>query len=159
MSNYHQSKEVQLSRSESATYMTDFYLNAESDDDEDDTNQQGSSKSSSHLMAIDLCLKYGSDKTTVMTTSGQENEEYNPLTFWKKKHTSYPILAKVAARVFSVPATSAAVEREFSLADNIVTQKRARLSPDTVNDIVFNHALTKLKERYNGSKNNEIIVL
>jgi hypothetical protein len=58
-----------------------------------------------------------------------------------------------------VPATSAAVEREFSLADNIVTQKRARLSPDTVNDIVFNHALTKLKERYNGSKNNEIIVL
>ena len=34
---------------------------------------------------------------------------------------SYPALAKVAARVFSVPATSAAVERQFSFTGDIIT--------------------------------------
>ncbi|CAM4851169.1 unnamed protein product [Rotaria magnacalcarata] len=55
-------------------------------------------------------------------------------------HSSYPALSKIAARIFSVPASSAAVEREFSLAGNIITQKRSKLSPDVVNDMVFNHS-------------------
>ncbi|CAF1230016.1 unnamed protein product [Rotaria sordida] len=42
-------------------------------------------------------------------------------------------------RVLAVPATSAPVEREFSFTDNTITQKRSKLSPDSVNDIVFNH--------------------
>ena len=135
-------KIVSLLRSNSVNYMTDFYLNAESDDD-DYINQQTSSKSSSHAMEIDLYIKHGSDKTTISTSSQQQGQEYNSLLFWKTKYISYPILTKVVARVFSVLATSAAVEREFSLAGNIITQKRAKLSPDTVNDIVFNNAFTK----------------
>jgi hypothetical protein len=70
-------------------------------------------------------------------------------------HSSYPVLSKVAARVLAVPATSAAVEREFSLAGNIITQKRSKLSPDAVNDMVFNHSYKKYKHRFdhtNGSK-------
>ncbi|CAF3321152.1 unnamed protein product [Rotaria socialis] len=55
-------------------------------------------------------------------------------------HSTYPPLSKVAARIFSVPASSVAIEREFSLAGNLITQKRAKLSPDVVNDIVFNHS-------------------
>ncbi|CAF4063000.1 unnamed protein product [Rotaria sordida] len=42
-------------------------------------------------------------------------------------------------RVLAVPATSAAVEREFSFTDNTITQKRSKLPSDTGNDIVFNH--------------------
>jgi hypothetical protein len=42
-----------------------------------------------------------------------------------------------------VPATSAAVEREFSLAGNIITKKRSRLSPETVNDIIFQNSFEK----------------
>jgi hypothetical protein len=37
------------------------------------------------------------------------------------------------------------VEREFSLAGNIITKKRSRLSPETVNDIIFLNSF----ERYN----------
>ncbi|CAF1070392.1 unnamed protein product [Rotaria sordida] len=50
-------------------------------------------------------------------------------------HTVTP----TTVRVLAVPATSAAVEREFSFTDNTITQKRSKLPSDTGNDIVFNH--------------------
>ncbi len=40
----------------------------------------------------------------------------NPLSFWKLKENEYPILAQIAKKLFSVPATSAPVERVFSQA-------------------------------------------
>ena len=73
-----------------------------------------------------------------MTNSDQEDEEYCLLSFLKKKHASYPILVKATARVLAVPATNAAVEREFSFTDNTITQKRSKLLLDSGNDIVFN---------------------
>lgn len=127
-----------------SSYMTAFYMNEEYDDDEN-SGTNSSSKAAAHLIEIDMYLKYGVDQTTTVEP-GDENAEYNPLSFWKKKHTSYPVLAKVAARILAVPATSAAVEREFSFTGNIITQKRARLSPDTVNDIVFNHSYNLYKK-------------
>ncbi len=65
----------------------------------------------------------------------------------EKKHTSYLVLGKVAARIFLVPATNVAVERELSFAGNIATKKCVKLSPEIVNDVVFNHPLTKYKQR------------
>jgi hypothetical protein len=150
-------RQVRLSRTTSTTYMTDFYINAENDDKDSDA-QEPSSRSSSHAMEIDLYLKFGSDKT-VSEVNGDKIDEYNPLSFWKKKHASYPVLAKVAARVFAVPATSAAVEREFSFSGNIITQKRSRLSPDTVNDMVFNHSYKIYKEKFGNSKTWDLIEL
>ncbi len=38
-----------------------------------------------------------------------------------------------------MPATSASVERLFSVADQVVTAKRARLDPSTVTLLVFLH--------------------
>jgi hypothetical protein len=105
-----------------------------------------------------LYLKHGSDKTT-SEINDDRVEEYNPLSFWKKRYTSYPVLAKVAARVFAVPATSAAVEREFSFSGNIITQKRSKLSPDTVNDIVFNHSYKIYKQKVGINKMCELIEL
>ena len=70
----------------------------------------------------------------------------------ENKYISYPILTKVVARVFSVLATSAAVERKLNIEGNIITQKWTKLSPDTVNDIVFNYPLTKYKQKYNNPK-------
>ena len=43
----------------------------------------------------------------------------NPLSFWKLKEHEYPILAQIARKLFSVPATSAPVERVFSQAGKI----------------------------------------
>ncbi|CAF4268642.1 unnamed protein product, partial [Rotaria sordida] len=55
-------KSVSLSTNGLFLNVTDFYLNVEFDD-EDHANQYGSSKSSSHMIQIDLYLKYGADKT------------------------------------------------------------------------------------------------
>ena len=38
----------------------------------------------------------------------------NPLEFWKENRTVYPILARVARKIHCIPATSTAVERQFS---------------------------------------------
>jgi hypothetical protein len=101
-----------------------------------------------HQLEIDNYLKFAIDKSKqsdVSANSSAYDQEYNPLNFWKHNYSSYPRLARIAKRIFAVPATSAAVEREFSLAGNIVTKKRSRLSPGTVNDIIFLNSF----ERYN----------
>ncbi|CAF3786857.1 unnamed protein product, partial [Rotaria sordida] len=112
-------------------YLADFYFNLEIDD-EDYADQHGSSKASSHTLEIDLHFKHGADKMPSLTNSGQENEEYNRLSFWNMKHVSYPIVAMVATRVLTVLATRAAVEREFSFTGNIITQKYSKSSSDTL---------------------------
>ena len=38
----------------------------------------------------------------------------NPLEFWKENRTVYPILARIARKIHCIPATSAAVEPQFS---------------------------------------------
>ncbi|CAF1564148.1 unnamed protein product [Rotaria magnacalcarata] len=98
---------------------------------------------------IDNYLKFGTDKfnESCYSNSSLCDEEYNPLHFWKCNHALYPRLAKIAKRVFSVPASSAGVEREFSLAGNIITKKRSRLSPETVNDIIFQNSFEKYNQK------------
>lgn len=132
-------------------YMDEFYLDAQNEDD-DESNRSTNLRSSSHALEIELYIKHGSDKST--KAAGEE--EYNPLSFWEKMHSSYPALAKVAARVLAVPAASAAVEREFSLAGNIITQKRSKLSPDAVNDMVFNHSYKKYHHRFDHADESEL---
>ncbi len=99
------------------------------------------------IYRLDNYLKFGIDKSKEpcpIDASSSCDEEYNPLDFWKNNHQLYPRLAKIAKRIFAVPATSAAVEREFSLAGNIVTKKFLQLSPEIVNDIIFQNSF----ERY-----------
>jgi hypothetical protein len=61
----------------------------------------------------------------------------NPLNFWKKHKMEFPILAKVARQVFSIPATSACVERSFSASGNIVTKRRTNIKPMQLNNVLF----------------------
>jgi len=48
-------------------------------------------------------------------------------------------LSQLARRYLAMPATSASVERLFSVAGQVVTAKRARLHPSTVTLLVFLH--------------------
>ena len=61
----------------------------------------------------------------------------NPLTFWKENAAIFPNLSKLACRIYSIPCSSSAVEREFSAAGQIVNQRRSNLDPTTVNNILF----------------------
>ena len=46
---------------------------------------------------------------------------------------------RVARKFLSVPATSAAVERVWSTAGSVITKRRARLSDENLDVIVFLH--------------------
>jgi hypothetical protein len=61
----------------------------------------------------------------------------NPLPFWRDHQNKFPGLALSARLLFSIPVTSAGVERQFSYAGLTVTERRSTLHPDTVNNILF----------------------
>jgi len=64
----------------------------------------------------------------------------SPLSWWKMNFKHYPRLAQLAKKFLSIQATSAPAERIFSLAGLIVTDRRTRLDPEHVEQIIFlNH--------------------
>lgn len=63
----------------------------------------------------------------------------NPLTWWEKNAARYPTLAELARSLLCIPATSTPSERLFSAAGNIVSEKRASLSPEHVDMLTFLH--------------------
>lgn len=63
--------------------------------------------------------------------------EENPLAWWERASGRYPNIAKLAKKYLAVPGTSVRAERVFSDAGNIVNKKRAALSSDNVDKLVF----------------------
>ena len=63
----------------------------------------------------------------------------NPLEWWRVKESENQIfiVAWVAQAYLSIPATSAPSERIWSIAAQILTAKRARLSEDVTSGIMF----------------------
>ncbi|CAF4179202.1 unnamed protein product [Rotaria sp. Silwood2] len=68
----------------------------------------------------------------------KDNEIYtNPLIFWQQHQSEFSYLSKLARKIFAILCSSAAVERAFSAAGQVVTQRRSSLEPTTINDILF----------------------
>lgn len=66
--------------------------------------------------------------------------EINDILQWWRTHSDcFPKLATIAKRVFCIPVTSAASERNFSKAGLLITQRRSTIGPDHVNDILLIH--------------------
>lgn len=63
-------------------------------------------------------------------------ESFDILTWYKKMEESFPVISTLARKVFCVPASSISVERVFSVASQIVTKRRNRLSPDHVDTLL-----------------------
>ena len=82
---------------------------------------------------------------TYRTTAGEQFNDgelgmkANILMWWKKYAVRFPYLSRLARRYLAMPATSASVERLFSVSGQVVTAKRARLDPTTVTLLVFLH--------------------
>ncbi|CAF4383537.1 unnamed protein product, partial [Rotaria sp. Silwood2] len=61
----------------------------------------------------------------------------NPLNFWKEQHEKFPQLSRLARSIFSIPATSAGVEREFSAAGLVIQEQRTNLSPEQLDNLLL----------------------
>jgi hypothetical protein len=51
--------------------------------------------------------------------------------------TWVPHLAKLARRLYSIPATLACVGRQFSAGSLLINERRAALNPNTAEDVLF----------------------
>jgi hypothetical protein len=65
------------------------------------------------------------------------DEKTCPLTYWKENQTVYPSLAEIATKVLGIPASSAAVERLFSIAGKVLRPERCCLSDSTFSKLMF----------------------
>ncbi|RWS22577.1 Zinc finger BED domain-containing protein-like protein [Leptotrombidium deliense] len=54
-----------------------------------------------------------------------------------KPTSSFPRLASFADGIFAIPATNLSSERNFNYAGLTLTDRRSRLSPDMVDDLLF----------------------
>src|SRR5271156_4243671 len=71
-------------------------------------------------------------------TEGEpESQDENPLLWWKKHNKYLPKLSILTRQIFSIPATSASVERQFSSAGVIFNDRRTRLSGENLENIIL----------------------
>ncbi|XP_022825647.1 zinc finger BED domain-containing protein 4-like [Spodoptera litura] len=63
--------------------------------------------------------------------------DMDPLTWWRANQSIYPNLAKLAKLKLNAMATSVPCERLFSVAGNILTERRSRLGSRKVQQLIF----------------------
>nr|GEW16004.1 zinc finger BED domain-containing protein RICESLEEPER 2-like [Tanacetum cinerariifolium] len=68
-----------------------------------------------------------SDFVTHLQTT--EFETFDVLGFWKAKETTFPVLSRMAMDIISVQATSVASESAFSTSGRVLSIRRTRLTP------------------------------
>jgi hypothetical protein len=61
------------------------------------------------------------------------------LEWWQRHEPVYPRVAQAARVYLSIPATTAAAERLFSLVNSIIDRRRSRLSPKTAEMLTVLH--------------------
>jgi hypothetical protein len=91
-------------------------------------------------MASSMCARHELETYLQMDLTKckySDNENDNPLIFWKEQACLLPNLSKLAKTILCIPASSAAVERAFSAAGVVVSQRRNNINPSTVNDIIL----------------------
>lgn len=63
-------------------------------------------------------------------------EDQDVIKFWIN-YTKCDALRQIALKYLSVPATSVPSERVHSTAGNIITERRARLTPDNIKKLIY----------------------
>jgi len=61
----------------------------------------------------------------------------NVINWWFNRHNEYPVLSLIALNLAAAPPESSDLERKFSDALNIFTDKRNSLKPDTIEALML----------------------
>ena len=98
-------------------------MSAEQDEDADEDEDDE--------MMRNICYaefqRYKNVSIALHNTDGSFND---PLAWWKKNSTKFPLLATLAREYLAIPATSAPSERIWSRASRVLSLKRASLKPE-----------------------------
>ncbi|XP_026470000.1 zinc finger BED domain-containing protein 4-like [Ctenocephalides felis] len=65
------------------------------------------------------------------------NRKQDPVQFWEERKNIYPALYKMAKKYLCIPASSVPSERLFSKAGMLTNQRRNRLQPNKLNQLLF----------------------
>ena len=68
----------------------------------------------------------------------------NALIFWRNNANEFPCLSRMARQIYSIPATSATVERQFSVAGLTLSERRNSLDLEQLDNIICIRALEKI---------------
>jgi hypothetical protein len=66
------------------------------------------------------------------------------LTFWKSNTDELPCLSQVARQIHSIPATSAGIERQFSMTGLTLTSRRTCLDPEQLDNVICIRSVVNL---------------
>jgi hypothetical protein len=73
----------------------------------------------------------------IFVSESQQSHDADTLQWWKANEARFKSLSHSARKYLAIPATSAPSERVFSLAGSICNRRRACLSPDNLDALVF----------------------
>ena len=79
----------------------------------------------------------GTDQLKLYFDGDECDIDSSPLEWWKARESSFPDLAPLAKRILSIPASSTAAERNFSVAGIVTDKRRANLGSRNINAILF----------------------
>jgi len=125
---YFEQQQQQRRPKGAATFLTHGYAEESQHSEDGDEN----------TLIEDIRLEIAMYKTDKGCPLNNENGNYyDPLEWWKINETKYPNIWLLAQRILSIPATSAPSERVFSAAANIIDKKRARITTDNAELVMF----------------------
>ncbi|KAI9035590.1 uncharacterized protein KD926_003219 [Aspergillus affinis] len=61
----------------------------------------------------------------------------NPRLYWKEHKHEFPVLARIAKDIFSIPANGTGIERLFNCTRDICYYRRGHLKPDTIKGLML----------------------
>ncbi|XP_051518931.1 zinc finger BED domain-containing protein 4 isoform X2 [Myxocyprinus asiaticus] len=67
----------------------------------------------------------------------EEPTDEDPLQYWKRKSIDFPLLSQVAKKVFTVPATTTAVDKIFDLVSKTLRPQQCRLLPKNLDTLIY----------------------
>ncbi|KAJ8259988.1 hypothetical protein GJAV_G00175790 [Gymnothorax javanicus] len=67
----------------------------------------------------------------------EEPRDEDPLCYWKRKATDFPLLSQVAKKVFTVPATTTTVEQIFNTVGKNLRPERCRPLPKNLETLIY----------------------
>jgi len=101
-------------------------------------------ESSNESIEFEYNIKKGDELDSYLLFEfDKSKKQIESFQFWKNHSDRFPILSKYARSIFSIPATTTNVEREFSSAGFSLNERRASLKPDKLDEILLVRSVEK----------------